>query len=152
RHMDKCCLIRSVTHGDRVHTTAGYTMLTGVVHPQANGRTAADIRPGPHDHPHLGALLSRARPSAGGLPVFASMPEVIRDAGVNTYPGLDGGLLGKRFAPFRIEATPDRTAFQLPDVFLPRDLSAQRLADRRTLLDRINGRLDAMEATSSVGD
>ena len=26
----------SVTHGDRIHTSAGYTMLTGVVHPQAN--------------------------------------------------------------------------------------------------------------------
>jgi hypothetical protein len=152
RHLDQCCLVRSVTHGDRVHTTAGYTMLTGAVHPQANGRSAADIRPGPHDRPHLGALLARARASTNGLPVFASLPEVIRDAGVNTYPGLDGGLLGKRFAPFRIEATPDRSAFQLPDVLLPGDITADRLADRRTLLDRVNRQLNAVEARSAVGD
>src|SRR5262249_6022464 len=121
RHMDKCSLVRSVTHGDRIHTSAGYTMLTGMPHPQANGRAAADIRPGPHDHPHIGALLARARPSVNGLPVFASLPEVIKDAGVNTYPGLDGGLLGKQFAPFRIEADDQRTGFQVPDVFLPRN-------------------------------
>ncbi len=152
RHMEKCCLVRSVTHGDRIHTSAGYTMLTGMPHPQANGRSAADIRPGPHDHPHLGALLARARPSVNGLPVFASLPEVIKDAGVNTYPGLDGGLLGKQFAPFRIEATQDRSSFQLPDVFLPGDISADRLADRRTLLERINRRLDAVETRTPLGD
>jgi hypothetical protein len=150
RHMDRCCLVRSVTHGDRVHTSAGYTMLTGATHPLANGRSAADIRPGPHDHPHIGALLARARPSANGLPVFASLPEVIRDAGVNTYPGLDGGLLGKQFAPFRVEATPDRSAFQLPDVFLPSDITADRLADRRVLLDRIDNRLNTIEMRQPI--
>jgi hypothetical protein len=152
RHADKLCLVRSVTHDDRVHTSAGYTMLTGVRHPQANGRSAADIRPGPHDHPHVGAVLARARPSRAGLPVFASLPEVIKDAGVNTYPGLDAGLLGKPFAPFRIEANPARTGFKVPDVFLPRDISADRLADRRRLLDRVNRQLDRAETHLPLAD
>jgi hypothetical protein len=152
RHMEKCCLVRSVTHNDRIHTSAGYTMLTGVPHPQANGRSAADIRPGPHDHPHIGALLAKAQPSPNGLPVFASLPEVIKDAGVNAYPGLDGGLLGKQFAPFRIEADAAHRSFQVPDVFLPSDLSADRLADRRLLLDRINRRFDAVEAKAPLAD
>src|SRR5262249_25852504 len=43
RHADKYCVVRSVTHADTVHTSAGYTMLTGVPHPRANSATAALI-------------------------------------------------------------------------------------------------------------
>src|SRR5262245_53506128 len=39
---DKYCIVRSVTHADTVHTSAGYTMLTGVRHPLANARSATD--------------------------------------------------------------------------------------------------------------
>src|SRR6185295_1005130 len=46
RHADKMCIVRSVTHPDRVHTSAGYTMLTGWMHPQANSGSATNIRPG----------------------------------------------------------------------------------------------------------
>jgi hypothetical protein len=151
RHLDKMCLIRSVTHEDRLHTTAGYTMLTGMTHPLANGRSAADIKPGPHDHPHIGALLARARPSKNGIPTFASLPEVIKDAGVNTYPGLDGGLLGKQFAPFRIEANQKRTAFQVPDS-LRASIPMGRVDDRRDLLRRVNQRLDRLEAQTPLAD
>jgi hypothetical protein len=152
RHADKYCLVRSVTHNDRIHTTAGYTMLTGMPHPQANGRSAADVRPGPHDHPHVGALLARARPSLQGLPVYASLPEIIKDAGVNTYPGLDGGLLGQQYAPFRIETDADRTSFRVPDVFLDSDMTTGRLDDRRALLACINRSLDRVEARSPLAD
>jgi hypothetical protein len=138
RHADELCVVRSVTHPDRTHTSAGYTMLTGVPHPQANAPSASNIRPGPHDHPHVGALFASARPSRGDVPAFAALPEVIRDAGVNTYPGLDGGLLGSRFSPFRVEADGGRTRFLLPDVFLPRGVTAKHLADRRALLGQLD--------------
>jgi hypothetical protein len=137
-HADKLCIVRSVTHQDRTHTSAGYTMLTGVPHPLANAPSAANIRPGPHDHPHVGSVLASARPRRRGVPTFASVPEAIKDAGVNPYPGLDGGLLGTSFAPFRIEANAERTAFVLPDVLLPRGLTARRLEDRRQLLDGLD--------------
>jgi hypothetical protein len=144
RHLDQCCLVRSVTHHDGIHTTAGYTMLTGMVHPQAGGRTAGEVKPGPHDHPHIGALLARAKASRDGIPSFASLPEVIRDAGVNTYPGLDGGLLGKQFAPFRIEANAERTSFEVPDALRNPGPAAQ-LDDRRGLLARVNRQLDRLD-------
>jgi hypothetical protein len=75
-------IVRSVTHIDTVHTSAGYTMLTGVPHPLANVSTAALIRPLPTDHPHFGSILAKARPGSGTTPVFASLPEVIKDAAV----------------------------------------------------------------------
>ena len=131
RQADQYCIVRSVTHGDNIHTSAGYTMLTGVVHPQANGKSADDIRPGANDHPHIGSLLARVRPARDGLPVFVALPEIIKDAGVNIYPGLDGGFLGKQFAPFRIEAQTSRTSFQIPDVALPPDMTIGRLDERR---------------------
>jgi hypothetical protein len=134
RQAKHCCILRSVTHADRVHTSAGYTMLTGVVHPQANGSSSSNIKPGPHDHPHVGSLLALTHPTPDGVPVFASLPERIRDAGVNPYPGLDGGLLGTQVAPWNIEADASQTAFRLPDIALPSDVTAERLADRRLLL------------------
>jgi hypothetical protein len=151
QQLDKVCLVRSVTHHDRVHTSAGYTMLTGVTHPQADGRSASEIKPGPHDHPHVGALVARARPSRDGLPTFVALPEVIKDAGVNTYPGLDGGLLGKQFAPFRIEADAIRTGFQTPDALRVMAPLGQ-LDDRRGLLAQVNRRLDRFEKQAPFGD
>jgi len=146
---DKCCIVRSVSHGDRVHTSAGYTMLTGMTHPQANGRSAGDIKPGPHDHPHLGSILAMTRPAPRGLPAFVTLPEAIKDAGVNPYPGLDGGFLGKRFAPWRIEADSAHTGFALPDIFLPQGMTAERLQDRRLLLPQLDRSMTTGESVAA---
>src|SRR5262245_53111751 len=95
-------IVRSVTHGDTVHTSAGYTMLTGVVHPKANATNAALIVPSADDHPHFGSLLSKARGGRPGMPAFVALPEVIKDAAVNEFPGLNAGLMGKAHAPLLI--------------------------------------------------
>ena len=131
---DKYCIVRSVTHHDTVHTSAGYTMLTGVDHPLANTSTAANIRPNANDNPHFGSLLAKSRPPRDGTPAFVSLPEIIKDAGVNEFPGQSAGLLGKQYDPFRIEADEPRTGFQPPEIVLPADVNAERLDDRRQLL------------------
>jgi hypothetical protein len=132
---DRLCIVRSVTHHDTVHTSAGYTLLTGVYHPTPNTATAADIRPLPSDHPHLGSILSATQPgdTATGLPPFVALPEVIRDAGVNTFPGQDAGFLGKRHGPFLVEANATEPGFRLPEIALPADISLGRLDERRKL-------------------
>ena len=141
RRTQHYCIVRSVTHGDRAHTSAGYTMLTGVPHPKANVESAAMAAPGPADHPHLGSLLAKVRPP-NGAPTFVALPEVIKDASINTFPGQTGGFLGRAFDPVLIEANAERSAFQLPDIFLPPDVTADRLADRRSLLHQLDHRLD----------
>lgn len=135
---DRLCLVRSVTHRDTVHTSAGYTMLTGVDHPLANTPTATSIKETPNDHPHLGSLLARYRPNRGSTPTFASLPEYIRDDAINDYPGQGGGLLGKSVDPFRLEANPERTAFDPPPIALPPEVAAERLSDRQQLRERLN--------------
>src|SRR5688572_15726104 len=74
---DKYCIVRSITHRDTAHTSAGYTMLTGLVHPKAGVESSAMARPTPEDHPHVGALLALHREGRGGPPPFVSLPEVI---------------------------------------------------------------------------
>ena len=147
---DKYCIVRSVTHGDRAHTAAGYTMLTGVPHPKANVESAAMAAPGPGDHPHIGSLVSKVRRTAD-VPTFVAIPEVIKDAAINTFPGQTAGFLGKPFDPVLIEATEDRSAFKLPDVFLPPDVSADRLGDREALLGQIDRGLEALPSSTFEG-
>jgi hypothetical protein len=112
-------------------------MLTGVTHPLANARTATDIRATANDHPHIGSLLAKWRPGRS-VPTFAALPEYIRDAGVNDFPGQDAGFLGKQFGPFQIQADTAKGTFPLPDIALPPDVDAERLADRQSILNQLD--------------
>ncbi len=150
RQTDKVCLVRSVTHDDTVHTSAGYTMLTGRRHAKANAKTAADIRPEATDHPHVGAMLARLRPSAGP-PTFVALPEIIRDDVVNEYPGLSGGFLGDRYAPLLIEGTAESGKFRRPPLALPEGVSAQRIAARRRLLSELGATIPGRIENPSYG-
>jgi hypothetical protein len=131
-------IVRSLTHGDTVHTSAGYTMLTGMPHPLANTSTAANIRPTANDHPHFGSLLSLIRPPRAGTLAFVSLPEVIKDAAVNEFPGQGAGFLGKAYDPVRIESDAGRSGFRLPDLGLPLEMTPGRLEDRRLLRERLD--------------
>lgn len=131
-------IVRSVSHTDTVHTSAGYTMLTGVPHPKANARTATDIQPTINDHPHLGSLLSLRRPARPGIPTFVSLPEVIKDASVNEFPGQGGGFLGKLHDPLRIEAIAAKQEFSLGDVVMPPGMTGERLGERDLLRHQLD--------------
>lgn len=137
RRLDRVTLLRSVTHGDTVHTSAGYSMLTGRPHPQANAKTAADIKPQPTDHPHIGSIVSLVRPDRGAPP-FVAIPEVIKDAAVNEFPGLSGGLIGERYSPLLIEGSAATGHFSPPPVVLAGGMSPSRLMSRQRLLEELD--------------
>jgi hypothetical protein len=148
---DKFTIVRSVTHTDAVHTSAGYTMLTGKRHPRANDPAGATaIRPAPDDHPHVGSILAYARRLHSGLPPFVTLPESVHDAGVNELPGQGAGFLGGRYAPLLFEADARRAGFPAPDVFAPDDLDAGRLDGRQALRAKLDGRLAAFEANGQL--
>ena len=151
RQANKFCILRAVTHTDTVHTSAGYTMLTGFPHPQLNAPGgAANVRPTANDHPHLGSLLASVRPTQGSSPPFAALPEVIKDAGVNEFPGQGGGFLGRAHDPFRIEGGKD--GFRLPDMVLPDDVSVDRLNDRHLFLAQLQRTPRLIEESPAWGD
>src|SRR5262249_3189115 len=71
QHADKYAIIRSLTHGDPAHGSAGHAMLTG--HRMREG----DLPPTPDDFPHYGAVLARLRPTPHAVTPFVSLPQVI---------------------------------------------------------------------------
>ncbi len=147
RRVERVTLLRSVTHDDTVHTSAGYTMLTGRRHPQANAKTATDIKPQPTDHPHVGSILSLVRPEQGP-PTFVSLPEIIRDDAVNEFPGLTGGFLGERYSPLLLEGSSKTNLFLPPPLALAEGVSVARLSERRRLLTEFDQRLRGELPTS----
>jgi uncharacterized protein (DUF1501 family) len=147
----RLCVVRSVTHDDRVHTSAGYTMLTGRPHPAANA-DGVGPRPAATDYPHWGSLLAKVQPAVGGSPVFAALPEVIKDAAVNEIPGQGAGLLGRRFDPFRIDGNVKTGHFRPPDILLPEDMNAARLAQRHSLSSRLDAAYRSADAQAAAGD
>jgi hypothetical protein len=152
RHAEKYCIVRSVTHQDTVHTSAGYAMLTGVGHPQANAVSATEIRPRSNDHPHLGSIVARVRPDRPGMPHFVSMPEIIKDDQVNEFPGQGAGFLGKQYSPFLIEADTKSGVFSRPEIELPLRMDTRRLESRRLLLRDLDRTFRSAEAAPGVRD
>jgi hypothetical protein len=147
---NRLCVVRSVTHDDNVHTSAGYAMLTGRRHPAANSGGAGP-KPAVTDFPHWGSLLSRLQPHTGGAPVFAALPEVIKDAAVNEVPGQGAGFLGRRYNPFRIDGDAKTGQFRPPDIVLPQEMTVSRLAERRLLADRLDAAYRTADRQSDAG-
>jgi hypothetical protein len=152
RQAHRYCLMRSVTHRDSTHTSAGYTMLTGVDHNTPNIAEASQVRPSAKDHPHLGSLLSLLKPSRAELPTFVSLPEIIKDAAVNEFPGQGGGFLGQRYDPFRIEANDERTQLIAPAISLPEGVTLERLHDRKALLRELDQQFAGAVAERRFGE
>lgn len=140
---EKYRVVRSLTHHDTVHATAGYALLTGDTHRLANKAVNGSAPPGPEDRPHLASACLHHRQSCerqGACPLLPpfSMPEIIKDAGVNEVPGQDAGFLGKRFAPILVEADTQGTRLLPPPVTLHVDVPLSRLKERvalRRLID-----------------
>src|SRR5262249_22531321 len=59
-HADKYAIIRSLSHGDSAHGSAGHAMLTGRL-PKVQG----EVGPTADDFPHYGATLAHLRPPEG---------------------------------------------------------------------------------------
>jgi hypothetical protein len=148
---DKLLVMRSVTHQDTVHTSAGYTLLTGAYHGRPNQPPAALPGPTPDDHPHLGCILATTRRAERGLPTTVAVPEVIKDAGVNTYPGQGPGLLSDRYAPLLVAANAERTRLEPPQLLGAAELAGGWSA-RGELLQALGGGLPAEEGAARLAD
>ena len=133
RHADKLAIIRSVGQDDNRHSTGAHAGLTGRKHT----RSAENFSARDDDFPHYGSVLSKLRPGVGGLPTFVALPEVIATTAGAVTPGQGGGLLGKKYDPFRINQHPDEDAYQVSSLTLPGGMPAGRLHARRVLLRQV---------------
>lgn len=146
RRVDKCAILRSLTHGDSSHGSASHTMLTG-----KRPRSLGEVPPHPDDFPHYGAIRERLKPVKGGVVPFVSLPWTISTS-TNVVPGQNGGFLGRSLDPFRLEPADDLgKAFDVPLASLPAGVTSQRLESRRALLERVAGTLREEPQAQDLG-
>ena len=118
---DRCCLVRSMSHGTSDHDGGMHVCLTGHSRPQ-------------EATPCLGSIASRLRPARGSLPSYVWLQNL--DADVRPWY-LTGGSLGPGHAPLLVGKGADNAAapqFRLSAFDLPPDVTPQRLAVRQRLL------------------
>lgn len=110
RHMDKCTLVRSMSHTTDAH--APIPMMTGF-----NGETTSH-----------GAVVARMRGFRQSMPPYVH---------VGARLGVGGGRLGAPYFPLEI-ADPTGRQVELPQFALAADIRADRFQQRRELLAAVD--------------
>jgi len=147
RLANRLAVLRSVSTDDNAHSSSGYWMLTGVPHQPTNSENA---KPGaPNDWPCVGAIVRRLRPG-GSLPSAITLPEHIWNTGNLSWPGQDGGWLGRTADPWLIHCHPQSPGFGIPGIALPAEVPPLRFQSRHTLLEQVNRHLDAVERSPAL--
>jgi hypothetical protein len=132
RCADQYAIIRSLSHGDSSHGSAGHAMLTGRL-PKVQG----EVGPTADDFPHYGATLAHLRPPSGVVAPFVSLPWMISTS-TNIVPGQNASFLGRALDPLRLETPSNGTLnFAPPLSLLPEGVSAERLQARQVLRDHL---------------
>jgi hypothetical protein len=149
RLTDKICVLRAMTTDDNSHSSSGYYMTTGRPHLPIGVENA---RPGaPNDWPCLGALIKKTLPARTGLPAAITLPEQSANDGNLTWPGQDGGFLGRTADPWLLNCDPAAANFQIEGLALPPDMTLARLSSRRSLLEQVNRPLNDLVRASNLG-
>lgn len=135
RHADKLCILRAMSTGDNAHSSSGYYMMTGQPHQPMNAENA---NPGPpNDWPTLGGVVQRLSPG-GAMPAAVRLPHRIFNTDGSVWPGQDAGFLGRGTDPLLFNCQPASPAYRVPQFTISPDVPAGRLAERQSLLQRVN--------------
>ena len=143
--VDKCTLIRSMSYtpeGLFNHTAAIYQMLTG--YPPDKVSPSGQLEPpSPADFPTAGSHISKMKPPAEPVLPFVELPRTLQESNVVGKGGA-AGFLGKAYDPYRLYQDPNKP-IRLDDLTLRREIPADRLQDRFTLLKGINASMPELD-------
>ncbi len=132
RIADRYTIVRSMTHTETDHLRAGYWVMTG-------GRLTRPITAfsgmDRNDHPHIGAVVSRWRPS-DGMPSFVVVPEFVSPRGV-PRPGQHAGFLGSPWDPYAVLSDPSLPDYDAGPIRGSLQIPQRRLRKRGSLLGRL---------------
>lgn len=123
--LDDCAMIRSIRHNQGNHGAGNHYMMTG-----APPRIPVGCGAFVSFHPSMGSVAARQLGKDNGLPPYFSLPRMSRSGGPN--------FLGARYAPFVVADDPNRAAFQVRDVALPKGLSEDRFGVRTGLRQQVD--------------
>ena len=123
---DRFSLIRSFTHNNSNHGHADHYMLTGY-HPAAGFNSS--LKPN-NQRPAHGSIIARKLGARGGVPPYVCIPDMHRSCGP--------AYLGSSHAPFVVDSDPNGPDFRVPDLIPPVAVNAERLDNRRRLMQQID--------------
>lgn len=126
QHADKYSLVRNFTHGNSSHGHADHYMLTGY-HPRPGFNSG--LKPN-NQFPSHGSIIAKKLGPRGGVPPYVCVPQMHNSCGA--------AYLGSTASPFVVEADPNSPNFTVPDLIPPLEVQANRLDDRRRLLQQVD--------------
>ncbi|HEX3314824.1 MAG TPA: DUF1501 domain-containing protein [Gemmataceae bacterium] len=144
----RLAVVRSVRHPESGHRNAAYWNLTG--HPPLTPGNDTAILPSRHDWPCLGSMVSKFRPSRGGLPGNIVLPYQIADRGL--VNGQTGGFLGINHDPMILHPGRGQAYAGVSptgataDLRLPGGVAAERMHDRVELRNSIESAHETIPA------
>ncbi len=145
RMMDKVTLLHGLQHDMTHHNSAGYYALSGR-RPPFNDQRLKDTL---DLFPAYGSVVDELRPNPQGLPTFVAHPYTISDGSIT--PAQHASFLGKRHNPLLIKADPNESNFGVPELSLPDDVSSERLAHRRDMLELLDTQMARLESETVAG-
>ncbi len=137
---EKLSVIRSVHHGHNSHDPSSHLSQTGYYKSGPKG--------GPNQSPCIGSVIARVRGSnTPSLPAYVAVPDAMRNG--------RAAYLGQACNPFEAGGDPNSDKFEVPNLQLTKNVSIDRLNDRRKLLTTLDGRRNLRDlegATRAVDD
>jgi hypothetical protein len=146
RQMHRLAQVRSVRHAETVHDPAVYQMLTGRKHLSSAGNLTVQ----PTDFPQMGTAFGKLDAAPAIMPKVIELPETMRME-ARILPGQNAGFLGATHDPFRVTVTPDARVVP-PEFDLRADTPRPRLAQRASLLARVDARREELERSASAAE
>jgi len=130
-------LVRSFRHHNSDHGPADHYMMTGYF-PQAGFNPTVNPN---NQRPSFGSIVARKLGPRGSVPPYVTLPKM--------HPSTGSAYLGAGSAPFVIDADPNAPDFAVPDVMPPNIVTAERLDDRRELLNQVDRFQRSMESRAN---
>jgi hypothetical protein len=148
QHAHRATIVRSMHHSvNNSHGAAVYTALTGHDRGEVGGLASQN------DHPHIGAVLAKLRPTPPNVLSHVHLPYITQEgAGNPPQPGFFAGFLGRSYDPLFVLKDPNAADFKVPELTLLSETSAARLAERRQLFDALGAQLPQRSDRSSASE
>ncbi|MBM3754804.1 MAG: DUF1501 domain-containing protein [Acidobacteria bacterium] len=135
KHMDKLSIIRSMRTQERNH-------------PQGTIETLCGHRPNPAlKFPSVGSIISKELGGRDNMPPFAVVPMPTEGDFFNYEEAYRGGFLGPQYDSM-ILPDPSQPDFAVPDLSLPKSVTAEMIEDRRSLLKVVDSHYRAQETSA----
>jgi hypothetical protein len=138
RHLDKLSVIRSVHTEENNHPQGTYNTLTG-------HRPNAAMK-----FPSIGSMLCKETGPRNELPQYALVPQPTEVDFFTYADAYNGAFLGANYNPM-IVPDPSKADFHIPDLRLPKSVTADTIEHRKSFLEVVDRQFRAKEELAEFG-